>query len=122
MASYLFRRPCTYKENKLDTTKFPIETHVVNKIVCTNLYPMSHMSSLPIERVCFQYALLMGHSIDIFEHICYYMSEVFWNSTTHQGLPFPCLSQRLVTAYSMPPLDGEVPIDLKLSISAVTLK
>lgn len=79
------------------------------------------MSTLTLERVHFLYALLISHSIDIASHICYYMLEVYFNSTSRHGFLFSCLIQRLVTAFSMPSRDGEAPLTLEHAICAVTL-
>ncbi|KAB1220476.1 hypothetical protein CJ030_MR3G015729 [Morella rubra] len=116
MTTLLFRHPVPYLGKALNTTNFTVENHVLTRIVCTNLYPVSHMTFLSLERVRFLYALLSGTSIDIASHICDYMLEVYENASSNQSLPFPCLVNRLVTSSCLPSIDGEAAIDLHGSI------
>ncbi|KAB1202361.1 hypothetical protein CJ030_MR8G004622 [Morella rubra] len=112
MTTLLFRHPVPYLGKALTMRDFTVENHVLTRIVCTNLYPVSHMTFLSLERVRFLFALFSGASIDITSHICDYMLEVYENASGNQSLPFPCLVNRLVTSSCLPSIDGETAIDL----------
>lgn len=121
MVSFLFRCLYSYAWKILNTVEFSTETHVVNRIVCINLYPVSHMSTLRPYCIQFLYALLIGHFIDIVSHICYYMLKIYYNLTSRQDLPFPCLIQGLVTTFTLPSIDGKAPLILGQAICKITL-
>lgn len=51
--------------NFLPTSEFLLETYVLSRISFTNLFPVSHLFTLPLAQVCFLYCHLVGESIDI---------------------------------------------------------
>ncbi|KAB1209698.1 hypothetical protein CJ030_MR6G028560 [Morella rubra] len=59
MSLLLFGRPYPYAGGTLFTSDFSAENHVVSRIALTNLYPVSHLSSISLTRVRFLYALLI---------------------------------------------------------------
>ena len=48
-----------------ETVGFTDEVRLLNKIMCANLYPLSHSNTITLERAFFLYALLTNVPIDI---------------------------------------------------------
>lgn len=70
--SVVFNTPLGGGSRAICTGSLPTNRQILLRIVCTNLWPMSHIFSLPIENVRFLYALLHGDSIELPSFICHF--------------------------------------------------
>lgn len=72
----------------------------------TNPWPVSHTSSLPMEKARFLYALLHGDSINLPKFICHHILRTFRVPGHMIGLFYACLIHHLVISMGVTFLDG----------------
>lgn len=80
------------------TEPLPIDCQILLRIVCTNLWLVSHTSFLLMEKGRFLYALLHDDSIDLLTFICQQILHTFKVPGHRIGLLYVCLIHQLVTS------------------------
>lgn len=101
------------------TGSLPTDHQILLSIVCTNLLPVLHTSSLLMERAGFLYSLSYGDSIDLPTFIFQQILRAFRVTRIWVGLPYACLIYRLVTALGVSFPEG-VPRRVSLPIGNTT--
>lgn len=94
--STLLNTPSTRGPTAMATGSLPTDWQVLLRILCTNLWPVAHTSSLPMVRARFLYALLHGDSIDLPTFVCQQILASFRTPRSRLGLPYACLIHRVV--------------------------
>lgn len=75
---------------------FQINCQILLCIMCTNLWAISHASSLTLYIARFLYQLFHGDSVYLPSFICHHMLRIFYITSKKIGLPYACLIRRLV--------------------------
>lgn len=75
--STLFNNPLGGGPHTICTGSLPTYRQILLRIVCTNFWPVSHTSLLPMEKARFLYGLLHGDSIDLPTFICHHILCTF---------------------------------------------
>lgn len=96
--STLFNIPLGGGPHAIPTGSLPTDRQILLRIVCTNLWPVSHTFSLPMEKGRFLYALLHGDSIDLPTFICHHILHTFKIPAHRIGHVFACLIHHLMTS------------------------
>ncbi|KAB1206293.1 hypothetical protein CJ030_MR7G011786 [Morella rubra] len=121
MTLLLFEHPYPYAGGTLNMSGSSAENHVVSRIALTNLFPISHLSTILLPHVRFLYALLISDTIDVCSVICSHMIEIFQSTTSTVGLSYACLIQRLFRSQNIAfPPEGPFP-QIFYAIGAKTL-
>lgn len=96
--STILNTPSVGGPTAMATGSLPTDRQVLLRIVCMNLWPVAHTSSLPMGRARFLYALLRGDSIDLPSFICQQILASFRTPGGRIGLPYACLIHRVTLA------------------------
>lgn len=91
-----FEHPACWGPTIMATGSLPTDRQVLLRIVCTNLWPVTHTSSLPMVSARFLYALLHGDSIDLPSFVCQQILASFRTPGGRIGLPYACLIHKVV--------------------------
>ncbi|KAF3952967.1 hypothetical protein CMV_021535 [Castanea mollissima] len=87
---------------KVKSASFIPEYRWLNRIMCTNLFPIAHLSTLQVPRAQLLYALITNVPIDICRHICQVIIDAFKSNWSRTVLPFLCVITRLIKAQKVP--------------------
>lgn len=87
--STLFNYPLGGGPTVIRTVSFPTDYRILLRIMCTNLQPVSHTSSLPTEKAMFLNALLHVDSINLPTFICHHILRM--QSPRSQNRSLLCL-------------------------------
>ena len=88
--------------SKVKSASFIPEYQWLNRIMCTNLFPIAHLHTLNVPRAQLLYALITDVPIDICRHICQVIIHAFESNLSRTVLPFPCVITQLIKAKKVP--------------------
>ncbi|KAL4598125.1 hypothetical protein ACB092_11G037000 [Castanea dentata] len=84
--------------SKVKSASFIPEYQWLNRIMCTNLFPIAHLHTLNVPRAQLLYALITDVPIDICRHICQVIIDAFESNSSRTVLPLPCIITQLIEA------------------------
>lgn len=98
---FFFHYPYPFVGSTLSISEFLLQTHVVSRIFCTDLYPISHLSTHSLARVHFLYVLLVGDSIDITLLSYSHITDTYQSTIEQLGLSYGYLIQKIIDSLSI---------------------
>ncbi|GMH20078.1 hypothetical protein Nepgr_021919 [Nepenthes gracilis] len=95
VVSFLHDSPMTWNGRSFKPKLLSPQRMVVNRIMLTNLFLVSHFSSVPLDKAHFLYVLLSGQTINLSSHLYSHMLAHF-ASNKDDNLFCGCLDQCLL--------------------------
>ena len=95
--SLLYGRPVTWgSKPRLNSRELTEVNYLLFRIACHNIFPISHVYNIPIDRCIFLYALVTDGSICFPSLFIQTIVEVHRNKSRKQGLFFPVFIHRIL--------------------------
>ena len=121
--SLLYGRSITWRsEQRINSSELTEVNYLFFRIAFYNIFPISHIHTIPLDRCAFLYAFITDGSICFLSHLIETIVEVHWSKSKAHNMFFPIFIYRVLLFLGLDSFPSLELVHITASIGVTILK